>query len=153
MSATLKRVALKPPKQVSDDVRQIARQAYVVLGYRHLLDEIGEGTELLSTALRRLGIKPYSRSSVGEYQEQKQKELRESRPRTYSYWQRSNLKFASDVPAFVLRKAIQIKLAAPECKLFVETLANHPDPFLVVKQGNEEYYVEVWDEKEFEERL
>ena len=54
---------------------------------------------------------------------------------------------------FVLRKAIQIKIATPGfLEFFVEHIGKE-DPFLIVRFLEKEYYVEVWDEPKFESQL
>lgn len=66
-------------------------------------------------------------------------------------------KYLKAIPEFVVNKAIQIKEALPEVKIFVEELQYDPDPFLVVTCENdnftEQYYVEVWEEPLFEGRF
>ena len=74
------------------------------------------------------------------------------------WWNRVAIaKYAKAIPEFVVSKAIQIKEALPEVQIFVEELQYDPDPFLVVvcKNDNftEQYYVEVWEEPQFEGRL
>lgn len=78
-------------------------------------------------------------------------------------WHREKIKeYSQPVPEFVLAKAVQIKKAFPDCQIIVESLLQHPDPFLVVEipnpryewmPGDERYYVEVWAEPKFEGRL
>jgi hypothetical protein len=58
------------------------------------------------------------------------------------------------VPEYIANKAAQILDKSPEAVLEVDALESKVrpyDPFLIVKQGEEEYYVEVWgdDEREF----
>lgn len=73
------------------------------------------------------------------------------------------------VPEFALRKAIQIKDAYPQATFHIEYLQPKEectvrsahlswidlllDPFLVVSDSHESYYIDVWDEKEFEDKL
>ena len=69
--------------------------------------------------------------------------------------------FDKDIEPFVLEKALEISRACPTAQLLVEALVEtkgqkaleviEPDPFLVVINGSESYYVEVWDEKKYEE--
>lgn len=79
-------------------------------------------------------------------------------------WFKSSLEdFTGNVPEFALAKAIQIKEALPKAKFDIEYLAyaeqNNPnpaplpDPFLVATLDDERYYIEVWDEKEYEKHL
>lgn len=63
-----------------------------------------------------------------------------------------------NVPEFVLEKAIAIKEKLPAVNFSVEYLVdNHevrdPDPFLVAVLENERYYIDVWDEKEYEKAI
>jgi hypothetical protein len=77
-------------------------------------------------------------------------------------WDSSDLEsYEGNVPEFVLAKAVQIKTALPDTLFAVEYLIEEsqsrrrpePDPFLVAKLGNERYYIDVWNEKEYEARL
>jgi len=69
--------------------------------------------------------------------------------------------YSQPIPEFVLAKAVQIKQAIPDCEIYVESLEDHPDPFLVVAipdgrpyyPAKERHYVEVWAEPKFEGRL
>lgn len=60
------------------------------------------------------------------------------------------------VPEFVQHKASLIKERDPNVELFVDQLeineTRHPDPFLAAynKANQEVYYLEVWDERDFE---
>ena len=60
------------------------------------------------------------------------------------------------VPVFVLNYANQIKRECPGAEFAVHELyrelAPQPDPFLLVRHGSEQYYVAVWDEKDYERR-
>lgn len=65
------------------------------------------------------------------------------------------------IPEFVLHKAVQIKSAVPKAGLLIDQLFTETeiapirerDPFLVVRLGDETYYIDVWDEKEYEATL
>lgn len=69
--------------------------------------------------------------------------------------------YRQPIPEFVLAKAVQIKQAVPECEIYVESLEDNPDPFLVVVipdgrayyPAKESYHIEVWAEPKFEGRL
>lgn len=66
------------------------------------------------------------------------------------------------LPVFVLNTAVTLKREIPEVGLSVERLEETvsswtppratPDPFLRATLGNEDYYVEVFDESEFEKK-
>jgi hypothetical protein len=66
--------------------------------------------------------------------------------------------YKQPIPEFVLAKAVQIKQAIPECEIYVESLEDYPDPFLLVAipdgrayyPHKESFYVEVWEEPKFE---
>lgn len=65
------------------------------------------------------------------------------------------------IPEFVLSKAIEIKESLPEVTLSIEHLfegvekIDRPtrDPFLVASLDDEAYYIDVWNEKEYESKL
>jgi len=65
------------------------------------------------------------------------------------------------VPEFALSKAVKIARELPDARFHVEALFERegrevrrdPDPFLVVKHGRELFYIDVWDEREFEQKL
>jgi len=68
-------------------------------------------------------------------------------------WVKSPLEKAVDVPEFVKAKAAEIAAHLPEATFSVEELRSERrvyDPFLIVSYGDESYYVEVWDESNFE---
>lgn len=65
------------------------------------------------------------------------------------------------IPDFVLSKALQIRKVMPTAEFYIDQLETKreqtvvyrdPDPFLIVttRNGGESYYIEVWDEKEYE---
>lgn len=64
------------------------------------------------------------------------------------------------VPVHVLNLAVQVKKKVPACELYVHELTRVEqrravpalDPFLQVVLGAENYYIAVWDEREFEAR-
>jgi hypothetical protein len=77
-------------------------------------------------------------------------------------WRRLPIcEYAGTIPEFVLAKAIQLKAACPETVLTIDHLyegievIERPtrDPFLVATLEDEEYYVDVWDEREYEAKL
>lgn len=71
-------------------------------------------------------------------------------------------RYEGNVPEFALERAVRIKTALPQADIFVDQLyerevnspmQRHPDPFLVARLGDETYWVDVWDEKEYERNL
>jgi len=68
-------------------------------------------------------------------------------------WVRVPLEEVRDVPKFVKAKAREIANLLPEATFTVKQLRNEKkiyDPFLIVSYADESYYVEVWEEPEFE---
>ena len=66
-------------------------------------------------------------------------------------WERVPLaEYPEEVPLYVLRKALAIKKRVPSAQFYIEQRAK--DPFLIVKCGEEEHYIEVWREPRFESR-
>jgi hypothetical protein len=55
--------------------------------------------------------------------------------------------------AFVVDTAVRVASRLPEAKFFIEELRLHEsvsDPFLVLEYGGQDFYLEVWGEKDFE---
>jgi hypothetical protein len=68
-------------------------------------------------------------------------------------WVRVPPEEGRDVPEFVKAKAREIANLLPEATFTVEQLRSEKkiyDPFLIVSYADESYYVEVWEEPEFE---
>ena len=73
----------------------------------------------------------------------------------YVRWEKKPLTEALDVPDYVKAKAAEITSHLPNATFEVDELRSSGhiyDPFLVVSYGDESYYVEVWDEAEFEQK-
>jgi hypothetical protein len=77
-------------------------------------------------------------------------------------WDKTRIEqYREPIPEFVLNKAIQIKKAMPEVRIYVQHLSEHPDPFLIVATKHKDYecldaqelWVEVWEEPKFEGRI
>lgn len=82
--------------------------------------------------------------------------------RTTRSWGRTSLAgYNRTVPEFALSKALQIKTAIPAVEIVVDYLQESterierrmPDPFLLVTLGRETYYIDVWDERDYEKCL
>jgi len=162
--ARLKRIDLIVPKDENADA-QLAEKASILLGYSGAMVRKNVAG-VLGKVLIELDIRPYDLKRVGAYKEKKRKEahaqrratVRSSYVQVYSRWMLVPLsKYTAIVPEFALRKAVQIKEACPTALFYVDVLKVNtkkiPDPFLVVKLGSEKYWVEVWDESEFEAQL
>ncbi len=70
-------------------------------------------------------------------------------------WVRVPLKEVQDVPDFVKAKVKEIGDLLPGATFTVEQLRSERklyDPFLIVSYADESYYVEVWEEREFERK-
>jgi hypothetical protein len=71
----------------------------------------------------------------------------------YLQWVKVPLEDALDVPEFIWAKAREIASLLPEANFTVDQLQSERrvyDPFLIVSYADESYYIEVWDESEFE---
>lgn len=171
-------------EQVNDVVLSLASQARELLGYDVLEKRVGgvaAAVELtpLQQALKELEIEVLIPADVDRYQRERQaeqtklnlekwlKEFSTSDTALGQYvrfdgpaWVRQKIsEYKQPVPEFVLAKAIQIKQRVPECEIYVESLQDHPDPFLIAAipdtqyswaEPKERYVVEVWLEPKFE---
>jgi len=150
-AVVLERVQIPKRPKASEETKQLARDAKLILGYDDLADDVLGARERLCDVLRRLQIQPFSSDSVERYKEQKREQLQKKTGKYGFYWDSNKLQNCKGVPLFVLHKAIEIKRAAPDVKIFVVSL--NRDPFLKVELDGEGYYVEVWDEADFEKTL
>jgi hypothetical protein len=81
--------------------------------------------------------------------------VRGSRFYTCLRWVRLSLEEAPDTPEYVKAKAAEIANLLPDATFTVEQLRSEKeiyDPFLIVSYADESYYVEVWEEPEFERK-
>lgn len=165
----IKRVAVKDP-EIGEDVQEFALRAKSVLGYNVLAEykeKLASTRGGLLSALVALQIEILDYQQVKLYQLEKKHEAERAalpqffEPSRYRWgrtpnfeWRQTELKkYGEPIPEFVLRKAVQLKETLPEVELFIEQLEEQKDPFLFVKLGEEEFYIEVWDEPRFEGRL
>lgn len=152
----------------------LADEAKDVLGYDVLKAAIEEPEKrtALQLALATVGIEVLNSVQVKTYQIEL---LRERTTEMFNEWLKGPAdrmfwgpgwdkteiaKYKQPIPEFVINKAIQIKKAMPEVRIYVQHLSEHPDPFLIVATKHEtydfdgeEHYVEVWAEPKFEGRL
>jgi len=181
----IRKQSLGDVERISDTIVDLAQQASDVLGYDLLQKRAGvinTAIELtpLQTALKQLEIEILLPGDVLVYQKERQieqtkanldvwlkefaqadKVARYTRFDGPAWVEEKIAEYKQPVPEFVLAKAVQIKQAFPECQIYVESLQDHPDPFLVVAiphekdyyPAKERYYVEVWGEPKFEGRL
>ena len=59
------------------------------------------------------------------------------------------------VPEFALQTAVDLKERCPKASFYIEELGiklRRLDPFLVVEYAGLRYYVEVWNEPNFEQK-
>lgn len=134
---------------------ELANKAVALLGYDVLANDVGI-CDKLGVVLKKLEIEPFEPTTVAVYkQAMRQKASYESNFNTvYFKWERVQISdYRKPIPIHVLNKAVQIKEQLPQVEIFIEELTRVPDPFLVVKFGREEFYVEVWDEPKFEQEL
>lgn len=151
----------------------LALKAEAILGYSGLRKKLGIKLPTLAQTLDDLGIEPFKTDDVSRYKEEKARQvehqiLAEYRQRARhqnelpigSYararWHRVPLgRFGGEVPEFALSHALEIKDKMPTATFEVEELRveKRYDPFLIVSCGKERYYIDVWEEENFEARL
>lgn len=64
--------------------------------------------------------------------------------------------YSKPVPEFAIQRAVTIKEYCPGVEFFVEELKEESrtlDPFLIARLDDEQFYIDVWDEPEFEKAL
>lgn len=179
----IRKQSLNVIESATEGVFSLARQAQEVLGYNLLQKITGNFAVELTTlqaALKEAEIEVLLPGDVLAYQKERQIEQTKAnlerwlsefagKTKVYRYerfdgpaWVEQKIsEYTQPVPEFVLAKAVQIKQAVPECEIYIESLQDHPDPFLVVaipgptqySEAKERYYVEVWAEPKFEGRL
>lgn len=78
--------------------------------------------------------------------------------RTLTFWDGANISsYSGSIPEHALSKALEIREAIPTASFTIEYLIEDtetkrrplPDPFLLVTYGQESYFIDVWDEKEY----
>jgi hypothetical protein len=152
----------------------LASEAKEVLGYSVLSQAISEPTEhtALEIALASCGIEVLNAEDVATYQRELLIERTSAMLQEWlknptgtfigPSWDKTKIEqYREPIPEFVLNKAIQIKKAMPEVRIYIQHLSEHPDPFLVVATKHKNYeildeqelWIEVWEEPKFEGRL
>lgn len=157
----LKHIELKIPK-IPDGTLELAEKCHALLGYRGPLvsrNAVGQ----LGQILAELHIKPLDPVRVMAYKRDKAVAERTER-RKRNRWASISVKwkmvelsgYRQHIPEFALRKAVQIKEALPEVEFHVDEMQvsqKRKDPFLVAQYKGEKYWIEVWDEGQFEKEL
>jgi len=177
MSTTeLRRTPASQMPRSFDLISLLALKAEAVLGYSGLRERLGIPPASLTRVLEELEIEPYRIDDVkkykadqvlkvedevwAEFRERAKLEVQE--PWTLGIaagtfvsarWRKVPLEeYEGTVPEFALSHAIEIKERLPKAKFHVEELVvdKRYDPFLVVSCGRERFYIDVWDERDFE---
>lgn len=181
----IKRDSFSEVEHIGESILGLASRAKELLGYG-VLEKLTGNINLaeltpLQTALKDLEIEVLRAVEVRTYQKERQIEQTKINFEKWLVefgqndlvgrfvrfdgpsWTREKIaEYRQPIPEFVLAKAVQIKERMPECEIWVESLQDHPDPFLVVgipdhtyswSDPKEQYYVEVWAEPKFEGRL
>jgi hypothetical protein len=175
----LRRVQASQMPRSFDLLSLLALKAEAILGYSGLREKLGIPPASLTRVLEELEIEPYRFDDVKKYKAQKVQEVEdqvwaEFRERAklelqdpwaggmqsgsivHAHWRKIPLaKYKGTVPEFALSRAIEIKERLPKAEFFVEELVveKRYDPFLLVVRGRERFYIDVWDEREFEATL
>lgn len=156
----IRHVHLRLPKQ-TDPIVQLAEKARLVLGYQgSFIANRVVGS--LGVVLAELEIEPLDARQVRTYKRQRVVAEKKRKPFRAGYERKAQWKsvplrgYKNEVPHFVLSKAIQIAEKLPEAVFKVEELrVSHKllDPFLTVEHKGEKFWIEVWEEKGFEDML
>lgn len=139
----------KPPKvdvevpdvHLDEAVEALADEAVSVLGYSALSDKVNKvkGAAKLAEVLAKLEIQVLDTEKVNQYKAAK------------GQWNRVPIgQYVAPIPEHVIQKAVEIKKELPGVYFGIESLMANPDPFLVAVFNGAEFYIEVWDEPEFE---
>ena len=157
----LRRRAILHPEPTSE-IKTLAEQAMTLLEYNVLAKHLGMGGPL-ACILRACNIPVLNEQEVERYQSYMRiKVAAKLNAAQEAIWKRDNIThYKEPIPEFVLRKAIQIKQRYQNANFMVEYLTvgfKSIDPFLIVCRGAynlalEKYYIEVWDEPEFEAKM
>lgn len=135
--------------------RSLAEDAASVLGYTPLKTEMDkdEARFVLAAAFERLDIKPFDDAQVKTYK-QAMADKGTSRYKIAT-WKEVLIKdYTQPIPMHILQRAVAVKKEVPGCDVYVDYLesVNLPDPFLVVKMSGACFYIDVWDEPQWESR-
>jgi len=154
-----------------DLISAIALKAEALLGYSALRKRLGIHPASLTRTLEELGIDPFLKEDVKEYKVSKARDLE---AKVWADLQRRAgmdpasavevlvtsfvratwrcTKLRGEIPEFALSRAVEIKERLPKARFYVEELMvdKRYDPFLIVACGRERFYIDVWDEPEFE---
>ena len=157
-----------------DLISAIALKAEALFGYSALRKKLGIHPASLTRTLEELGIDPFLEEDVKKYKASKARTVEgkvwEDFQRRAGLdpasavetlvtsfvrvsWRRSKLSnYQGQIPEFALSKAIEIKERLPQARFYVEelTVNKRYDPFLIAACGRERFYIDVWDEPEFE---
>jgi hypothetical protein len=155
------RKALPQALGTSSLITALALKAEAVLGYSGLRKRLGIEMGSLACTLGELGIEPFRFADVEIYKMEKAREVEKhltSVPAGTSVraeWRTVSLNgYKGEVPEFALSHALEIKERMPAAKFEVEELRveKQYDPFLIVSCGKERFYIDVWEEEEFEKK-
>ena len=157
-----------------DLISAIALKAEALLGYSVLRKRLGIHPASLTRTLEELGIDPFLKEDVKEYKVSKARDLEAKvwadlqrragmdpasavevlvTSFVRATWRCTKLaKYRGEIPEFALSRAVEIKERLPKARFYVEELMvdKRYDPFLIVACGRERFYIDVWDEPEFE---
>jgi hypothetical protein len=156
----------------SNLITALARKAEVVLGYSWLRKRLGIEPGSLAHALTELAVEPFRVEDVKEYK--KEKARRAERQAFAEYRQRARREglialppgtcvratwrvvplqnYEGEIPEFALSHALEIKERIPSAEFEIEELRveKRYDPFLIACCGKERFYIDAWEEEDFE---
>jgi hypothetical protein len=164
-----------PPslQESSNLITSLALRAEAVLGYSWLRKRLKIEPGSLAQALIELAIEPFRVEDVKKYKKERarlteQQAFNEYRkcarcdgyaflpPGTYvkATWHVVPLdSYQGEVPEFALSRALEIKERIPSVEFEIEELHvdKRYDPFLIASCGGERFYIDVWEEENFED--
>ncbi len=127
-------------------------------------ERLGYPNGIVNAALKarevfaKLGIQPFDKKSVLAYKQKKEKRFFS---RGHCEWFQIQLSsYEREIPEFALSRALELHKELPSAEFYVDELeekisqvrSRYDDPFLFMVYGKESYYLDVWDEPEFEQR-
>ncbi|MFB3917305.1 MAG: hypothetical protein ACE14M_11285 [Terriglobales bacterium] len=172
-SNSLRRVPASKVVPPFDLLSALALKAEALLGYSRLRLRLEIPPTSLMRALEDLDLEPFRTDDVARYKKSKARDVTEQAWAEFherahvdphgagmiigsfvsARWRTVPLsRYEGEIPEYVLSRAIEIKEKIPQAEFYVDYLSveKRYDPFLIVACGRERFYVDVWDEPDFE---
>jgi hypothetical protein len=166
----------RDPRSLPDSsnlITALALKAEAVLGYSWLRKRLGIEPGSLAHALTELAVQPFRVEDVKKYKKEKARKAEQQAFAEYTdrgrrdgfgglpigthvraTWRVVPLQnYEGEIPEFALSHALEIKQRIPSAEFEIEELRvdKRYDPFLIACCGSERFYIDVWEEGDFEE--